>query len=143
MTRTSASCRRRADRRAAAGFSLLELLVVLALVSIMVALVAPRLAGTVQAIATSGERAEVTRQIQGLPLLARAAGHPIRVAAESPLVVADLELPAGWTVSTVSPLFVAANGVCRPATLRVDGGGVVEEWSVAAPDCTVDADGAR
>ena len=53
MMRTSGSCRRSEPGRAP-GFSLLEMLVVLALISIMVALVAPRLAGTVRAIASSG-----------------------------------------------------------------------------------------
>lgn len=137
MTPTSASCRRRADRRGRAGFSLLELLVVLALVSIMVALVAPRLAGTVQAIASSGERAEVGRQIERLPLLARASGRPFRFESEAPLAAEGIAFPEGWRVSASSPLAVAANGVCRPAQLRVEGGGVVETWSVAGPDCTV------
>lgn len=140
MTPTSASCRRRADRRGRAGFSLLELLVVLALVSIMVALVAPRLAGTVQAIASSGERAEVGRQIERLPLLARANGRPFRFEAEAAVAAEGIDLPAGWSVSAVSPLVVAANGICGAAQLKVQGAGVAETWAVAAPDCKVDHD---
>ena len=136
MMPTSGSCLRN-DRRPAAGFSLLEMLVVLALISIMVALVAPRLADTVRAIATSGERAEVTRQIERLPLLARGRSHPILAAAGDVLAAEGLRLPDGWKVSASTPLRVAANGVCHPARLRVEGGGVVEEWSVAAPDCSV------
>lgn len=135
----SGSCRR-SKPCAAAGFSLLEMLVVLALVSIMVALVAPRLAGTVRAIASSGERAEVVRQIEQLPLLARSKGHPILAGEDEPLVAEGLALPDGWKVSAASPLRVAANGICHPARLRVEGAGVVEEWSVAAPDCSVDPD---
>ena len=134
---TSGSCRR-SKPRAASGFSLLEMLVVLALVSIMVALVAPRLAGTVRAIASSGERAEVQRQIEQLPLLARGSGHPILAGEDEPLVAEGLVLPDGWKVSAASPLRVAANGICHPARLRVEGAGVVEEWSVAAPDCSLD-----
>lgn len=134
---TSDSCRR-SDGRAASGFSLLEMLVVLALVSIMVALVAPRLAGTVQAIATSGERAETARQIERLPLLARGSGRPLEVAADEVLALDGIMFPDGWKVSARTPLRVAANGICRPARLRVEGGGIVEEWAVAAPDCTVD-----
>lgn len=134
---TSGSCRR-SKPRAASGFSLLEMLVVLAVVSIMVALVAPRLAGTVRAIASSGERAEVVRQIERLPLLARSKGHPILAGEDEPLVAEDLQFPDGWKVSAASPLRVAANGICHPAQLRVEGAGVVEEWSMAAPDCNVD-----
>ena len=134
--RTSGSCRR-SERGIARGFSLLEMLVVLAVVSIMVALVAPRLAGTVRAIATSGERAEVARQIERLPLLARRRSHALAMEAGDQLVVEGLALPDGWKVVALSPLRVAANGICQSGRLRVDGGGNQEEWTVAAPDCTV------
>ena len=134
---TSGSCRR-SRPRTAPGFSLLEMLVVLALVSIIAALVAPRLSGMVRAIASSGERAEVARQIEQLPLLARSGSHPILAGEDEPLVAEGLSLPAGWTVSAATPLRVAANGICHPARLRVEGAGVVEEWSVAAPDCKVE-----
>lgn len=137
MMRISDSCRRRADRAGTWGFSLLELLVVLAIVSIMVALVAPRLAGTVQAITTSGDRVEIARQIGQLPLLARANGRPIRIGPDLEVQVEGIKFPEGWTVSTVSALRVAANGLCSPAQLRVDDGTLSETWSVAAPDCTV------
>ena len=136
MMPTSGSCRHN-DCRAATGFSLLEMLVVLALVSIMVALVVPRLAGTVRAITTSGERAEVARQLERLPLLARGRSHAINAAADETLAVEGLDFPAGWKVSALTPLRVAANGICQPARLRVEGDGVMEEWALATPDCTV------
>lgn len=138
--RTSVSCRRGAERRLRGGFSLLELLVVLALVSIMVALVAPRLAGTVRAIASSGERAETQRQIEQLPLLARADGRSFHFNTDAPLAAEGIELPDGWQVVALSPLVVAANGICSPAQVRVDGAGVTETWHVAAPDCRVVSD---
>ena len=137
MMRTSGSCRR-SSHRLAAGFSLLEMLVVLALISIMVALVAPRLAGTVRAIATSGERAETARQLERLPLLARGNGHAILAGADQPLVAEGLAFPDGWSATALDPLRVAANGICHPARLRVEGGGTVEEWALLAPDCRVD-----
>lgn len=136
MMPTSDSCRP-SDRHGSSGFSLLEMLVVLALVSIMVALVAPRLAGTVRAIATSGERSEVVRQIERLPLLARGTGRAIVVDADGVLATEGLAFPEGWEVSVSEPFRVAANGICHPARVRVEGGGVMEEWTVAAPDCRV------
>jgi len=135
--RISGSCHRRADPAANRGFSLLELLVVLAIVSIMVALVAPRLAGTVRAITTSGDRIEIARQIGRLPLLARASGHPITIEADQPVQVEGIVFPEGWTVSAVTALRVAANGFCRSAQIRVDDGSLGETWSISAPDCTV------
>lgn len=135
MTPTSGCCRR-AD--AAAGFTLLEMLVVLALVSIMVAVVAPRLAGTVRAIGDSGDRAETRRQLERLPLLARASGHRIDLPAEAPLAIDGLAFPEGWSVTALDPVRIAGSGVCSAARVRVAGAGLVEEWTLAAPDCTVD-----
>ena len=137
MMRISDSCRR-SDPSAAPGFSLLEMLVVLALISIMVALVAPRLAGTVRAIASSGERAETVRQLELLPLLARSQGQPIVAAADAALVAEGLAFPDGWRATALDPLRIAANGICQPGRLRVEGGGTAEEWTLAAPDCRVD-----
>ena len=134
---TSDSCRR-SERGIARGFSLLEMLVVLAVVSIMVALVAPRLAGTVRAIASSGERAETVRQLELLPLLARSQGQPIVAAADAALVAEGLAFPDGWRATALDPLRIAANGICQPGRLRVEGGGTAEEWTLAAPDCRVD-----
>lgn len=134
MTPTSGCCRR-AD--GAAGFTLLEMLVVLALVSIMVAVVAPRLAGTVRAIGDSGDRAETKRQLERLPLLARASGSRIDLPAEAPLAIDGLAFPEGWMVTALDPVRVAASGVCSGARVRVAGAGLVEEWTLSAPDCTV------
>lgn len=137
--RTSGSCRRskRPGMTALRGFSLLEMLVVLTLVSIMVALIAPRLANTVRAISTSGDRAETRRQLERLPLLARADGRAIVVEADEPVVREGFELPDGWKVTALTRLVVAANGVCRPTRLRVEGAGAAEEWALGTPDCRV------
>lgn len=140
--RTSGSCRRSrrgGPRVAASGFSLLELLVVLALISVMTALVVPRLQGTVDAIAISGERAEVTRQLERLPLIARQLGRPIAIGVGQEVASAvTLALPAGWKVQPLTAWSVAGNGVCTAARLRVEGRQSVEEWAVATPDCKVD-----
>lgn len=131
--RMSASCRR--DPGAVRGFSLLELLIVLAIMSMTVALVAPRMVKTVDAIAGSGERAEVQRQIEDLPLKARRQAAPIVAVPQADLAPL-LDLPEGWKVSALTALRVEANGICAAAALRVEGLGAVEEWRVAAPDCS-------
>ena len=138
---TSDSClphvRRGGRRIATVGFSLLEMLVVLVLISVMTALVAPRLHGTVQAIATSGERAEVTRQLERLPLLARQQGRPIEVEAGGDVTAVSPDFPDGWKVQPITALNIARNGVCAATNLRVEGREMVEEWSVGSPDCKV------
>ena len=139
--RTSDSCRRSDPAGGGRGFSLLEMLVVLALVSIMVALVSPRLAGTVRAIESSGDRAEVARQLETLPLLARNGGDAIRIARGDVLKAGQpLQIPQGWQLQAMTAIEVAANGVCAPARVRVEHDGLVEEWTLAAPDCRIDDD---
>lgn len=123
------------------GFSLLEILIVLVLVSIMVALVSPRLADTVRAVQGSGERAEVVRQLQTLPLLARNGGEAITIARGDFLAAAGpLQMPEGWMVQAMEPVVVAANGVCSRSRIRVEHDGVIEEWLLLPPDCKVDSD---
>ncbi len=140
--RISGSCRPSSGqaraRSSARGFSLLELLVVLMLIAVMTALVAPRLQGMVEAITSSGERAEVERQLEGLPLLARQRGLSIHAAVAQDLRSLLPGLPEGWQVQPLTVLKIAANGVCSDARLRVAGRGSVEEWSLAVPDCRVD-----
>lgn len=120
------------------GFTLLELLIVLALVAMVAAMVAPRLQRTYDAVTRSGERVETLRQIERLPLLARERGRPIDIPAEDGVALdAMLALPAGWHVLTIDPLRVEANGLCHGARLRVQGGGRVEVWTTRAPDCGI------
>ena len=84
------------------------------------------------------ERAETVRQLELLPLLARSQGQPIVAAADAALVAEGLAFPDGWRATALDPLRIAANGICQPGRVRVEGGGTAEEWTLAAPDCRVD-----
>lgn len=140
--RMSASCRRseRYDRPVlAAGFTLLELLIVLALIAVAAAVAAPRLQRTYDAVVGSGERAEVRRQLEGLPLRVRRADRTLVVEREAEAALAGwLDLPQGWRVVPVEPLRIESSGVCRPARVRVLGRGASELWQLRSPDCKVD-----
>ncbi len=118
------------------GFTLLELLIVLALTAVMVALVAPRLAGTVEAIQISGDRAEVARQVATLPVKARLSGEAVRLDAKASLSN-YLQLPEGWVVTLETPLSISALGVCDAADILVTGPRGGERWVMLAPDCRV------
>lgn len=135
----SDSCRRASTAPArAAGFTLLEILIVLALMSMMAAMVAPRLQRTYDAIVRSGDRAEAIRQLERLPLIARDRSHAIEIPADDAQALPGyLDLPQGWSMRTMEPLRVEASGLCHPARVRVEGGGASEAWTLSAPDCGV------
>lgn len=136
-----ASCHRAADSLVAGtprGFSLLELLVVLALVSFMTALVVPRLKNTVDAISYSGERAEAVRQLERLPLLARRDGVSLVFEKGRALSVPGLELPPGWSATVLDGgLRIAANGYCTSALLDMATPVGEERWMLGTPDCRI------
>lgn len=137
---TLESCRRNRFFRPlpAPGFSLLELLVVLALIGMLSALVAPNLQRTYSAIAGSGERAEVRRQLERLPLQARAGGERILIDADDSVALsARLQLPEGWVVQPLDPLRIESSGVCHPARIQVMGRGTSEAVLLTSPACQV------
>lgn len=124
------------------GFTLLELLIVLGIIATATALVAPRLQSTYEAIVVSGERAEVRRALERLPLRARSQGadleFPVSEEGVGKLMVM-LDLPNGWSVRPMDPVMVHASGVCERARLHVSAGRQVREsWTLDAPLCTVD-----
>jgi prepilin-type N-terminal cleavage/methylation domain-containing protein len=128
----------RPSAQAVRGFTLLELLIVLALISMVAAMVVPRLQGTYDAVVRSGDRAEALRQVERLPLIARDHGRAIVIPAGDPAAIAQLlSLPGGWQASAVEPMRIEANGLCHGAELRMAGDGAVETWTLAAPDCSV------
>jgi general secretion pathway protein G len=132
MQPTSASCRR-AEARAAGGFTLLELLLVLTLVALLTALVAPRMWHWVEGArlraGIDGARAE----LEALPMRAFASARRIGVDAKGPL-----PLPAGWRVELAAPLVYEANGMTAGSRLRISASNVVlADWLVEAPAGTL------
>ena len=116
------------------GFTLLELLVVLALGAAMVAVVMPRLASTVQAIQVSGDRADVARQLAALSVDARLSGKPFNLG-KGESIRADF--PEGWEVVVDESLKISPLGVCSDAVLVVSGPTGAEKWQLKSPDCSV------
>lgn len=125
-------------RTAGAGFTLLELLIVLALIGVTAAVVMPGLARTYDAIVSSGERAEVVRALEGLPFAAIAAGQPVNLEPSDPGALAmRIELPQGWNVRLLEPLHIERTGYCHPSRVAVSGRDSSETWRLSAPSCGV------
>jgi general secretion pathway protein G len=128
MQPISASCRR-ADAGAARGFTLLELLLVLALVALLTGLVAPRMWQWVQGARVRAGIDSVRAELEAMPRRAFAGAKRISVTPDGPL-----PLPESWRLELSIPLIYEANGMTSGGRLRINSGSLVlADWIIEAP----------
>ena len=98
----------------AAGFTLLEMIVVLAILGLATALVAPSAIRGIDSWRRQAELDSLRDQVRALPGNARASGRAI-VLSDATLKGKDppLRIAAEWTLSVPAPWKVSANGVCE------------------------------
>ena len=140
--------------RRARGFTLLELIVVLALVGLVSVLAVPNLERLYEGFTRKAEQGRILNRIAGLGREAMLRGRAFAVYGTggdtdeegssrrvSGFETYDLGVPAGWEVSLDRPLLVRANGVCLGATVTLVHRGVsAAQVVLQAPYCRVDAD---
>ena len=136
------------------GFTLLELIVVLALLGLVTVLALPNLERMYEGFTRKAEQGRILNRIAGLGREAMLRGRAFAVygagedAAEaiadrrvSGFEPYDLDVPPGWEVNLDRPLLVRANGVCLGATVTLVHRGVSAARVVLqAPYCRVDSD---
>jgi prepilin-type N-terminal cleavage/methylation domain-containing protein len=105
-------------RGAAAGFTLLELLVVLALLALVTGLVAPTAGRSLAAARERAASADVHALLEELPLRSFRAGTEQTYTSRA-LNELLPGLPNGWVVEVTPPLRYAANGVAAGGTVRL------------------------
>lgn len=148
--------------RAAGGFTLLEMLVVLTVVAAIAAIAAPNMGRLYAVVGAKTERNYILDQFAGLgPMAMRdrqayvvlsSAPHESQVsnapqvAADLPLGVSakpfDVDLPEGWSIQLDHPLVISANGVCLGANLALHREGRIEsQVTLEPPYCHVDVQG--
>lgn len=95
------------------GYTLLELVVVMAILAMTTALAAPPSYRMVRSWQESTQVKDVIEQLERLPGKVRTSGNPLTVTADT--ITAPVGLPQGWTLKMEEPLHVQANGACSNA----------------------------
>ena len=118
------------------GFTLLEMVVVLAIVGLVTALVAP--AALRQADRWQARLAlqDLEQQIGRLPTLARSAGVELVLGGERPWPPSLPPLRySGGALEFTQPLVIRSNGYCEGGRLRFARGAVFAEADLLPPYC--------
>jgi len=136
----SGSCR---PDRPSRGFTLLELLVVLTVVGLVTALVAPNLGRLVGSMERAVRRDGLVADIAGLSFRAYSLGQGFELSEAGfnvPLRDGNLVLsvPSGWRVQVETPIRFGFNGLCSGGSLSVSSpDGVVEKLRLVPPACQI------
>ena len=109
--------------RAEGGFTLIELVVALAVVGLILTVTLPRMSGWLDRFGFVSKEQRVHDSLAGLAERARRAGRTVYLrssgksakAADS----AAIELPSGWTLTVEPPIIFRYDGVCTGGTARV------------------------
>ncbi len=115
--------------RARRGFTLLEMLVVMALLALVAGVAAPPVARWLENAELRGWRADVRARIERLPVDAYLSGTPLEVDAAA-LLQGLAAQPAGARLTLERPLRYAANGAAEGGWVRLEAGGQVQRWRV-------------
>lgn len=130
-----------------AGFTLIEILAVLAIAGLLAGIVLPRLAGMLSSIEIAGQRTGVIAQLESLGYRAYSTGKTITLqeredAAQPPSAEPAVELPAGWQLKAPQSIRYAVNGVCSGGTIvLVAPGGAREAFRLKPPLCRLEPAG--
>ena len=118
------------------GFTLLEMIVVLAILGLATALVAPAALRGIDSWRRQSELDSLLDQIRALPGNARASGRPILLSdAALKAKATPLHVAADWTLSVPTPWKVGANGVCEGGTIAIGNSFGSRSIAVASPFC--------
>lgn len=120
------------------GFTLLEILVVIALLGLMTGLALPRLDRLFDSLRFAFERDDVVQAIGELPFIAFQQGRAFSFTRYPPQEGDDdlpLNLPEGWTVHADQPIVYRANGVCGGGVVTFTYAGRSSVGTLAAPLC--------
>jgi prepilin-type N-terminal cleavage/methylation domain-containing protein len=118
------------------GFTLLEMIVVLAILGLATALVAPAALRGIDSWRRQSELDSLLDQIRALPGNARARGKPIMLNDEVLKAKdAPLRIAGDWTLGVPVPWAISANGVCEGGEVTIGNNYGKRTIAIAAPFC--------
>lgn len=117
------------------GYTLLELVVVMAILAMATALTAPAGYRMIRSWQEATQVDDVLQQLQHLPSAVRADGNPLHVKTDAGIPLIDL--PDDWRLRMTSPLRVLANGACSDAQGTLISPYQSIDFKIQAPFCRV------
>jgi len=125
--------------RADEGFTLIELIVALAVVGLMLAFTLPRVAGWLDRLGFSAGQERLEEALAELPEQARRSGHTIFLRSSDrgtdAANAAAIELPRGWTLTVDPAIVFRYDGLCTGGTVRLSFQGGDRSYRLAPPFC--------
>lgn len=111
------------------GYTLLELVVALALMGLLAATVAPRFVTLYESVQFSNEKETIFAELNSLPYQAFMLGSTIelttypvkytKVESNSTIPTIPLHFPENWRLTTAEPILYRANGTCTGGQLSL------------------------
>lgn len=122
----------------ASGYTLLEMVVVMALLALATALVAPTSFRMVQSWRNADDVQRVLTELASISVVARTDGREWRlVPGEEDTLRKAVNLPEGWQLQLTTPLVIRANGACTDADILLTTPHQKIPLQVQAPFCRI------
>jgi prepilin-type N-terminal cleavage/methylation domain-containing protein len=125
--------------RADHGFTLIELVVALAVVGLTLTFVLPRMAGWLDGLGFSAKQQQLEESLAEMGERARRSGRPMFLRSSDKIAdaanTAAIALPRGWALTVEPPILFQYDGLCTGGTVRLSFPGGERTYRLAPPFC--------